>query len=207
MKKSHNQHQYSPCRPYIAGHAVSPVPVILICQGPRKLDSHGVVLSAFGQVIACRHEHQCNGNAYHASHVDIHTDAGQNNHKLDHHRQQDHKPAGNLLQFPGAADVFTFGVNPVNHIYHHCHEKHKGRYAESGHIAAGITICHIVRPPVGGNQIRQAVIKTDGNDKRHKGRKPVHYIPLGDLPVIFFHVCLPPLMNASRKELPEIQWY
>ena len=43
----------------------------------------------------------------------------------------------------------------------------KGRYAESGHIAAGITICHIVRPPVGGNQIRQAVIKTDGNDKGH----------------------------------------
>lgn len=47
MKKSHNQHQYAPCCPYIAGHTVSPVPVILICQGPRKLDSHGVVLSAF----------------------------------------------------------------------------------------------------------------------------------------------------------------
>ena len=159
--------------PDLACQPVGIVPVGLVVEGPGKLDAHGLVLLALGQVVADEEEDHAHHQHHQEVHIDGHTHGGAVGHHS--HQQGDHRDDPDHHTEVLLVDIFLLGV-PVHHedaedLHGHQEQGHEKDRIGLAAPAVGFPVGAKVDGQLVGQLVPQDQAGQDGQQGHHHGEE------------------------------------
>ena len=150
--------------PYIARETVGVIPVILVVKRPRDADAHGVVMAAFGQIIADGDEEQADENHAETRDVDGEAQRAQVYGQAGEQADGGADPQDELRHLFG--DILLFGIGAQHDGAEELHGEDEQREADHCERAAGIVVHRAAEIEMGGHALGQAI--PQGEAEKHR---------------------------------------